>query len=119
MEEGELFSGVDGEGGVRSREAELLPLLPQHQWKQFPHLRTLLCRTGRVLKHHTKRWPRKRSRPSSFVWSNAVKKEAELQFYFQEKVLQSISKSAVSNEEVHLQFTWQFCRSEVLFRRNH
>lgn len=33
MEEGELFSGVDGEGGVRSREAELLPLLPHHQWK--------------------------------------------------------------------------------------
>lgn len=40
MEEGELSRGVDGEGGVRSREADLRPLLPHHRWKQLPHLRT-------------------------------------------------------------------------------
>lgn len=74
MEEGELFRGVDGEGGVRSREAELLPLLPHHQRKQFSHLRALLCRTSWVLKHHTKWGPRRRGRPSSFAWSKTVKK---------------------------------------------
>lgn len=44
--------------------------------------------------------------------------DAELEFSSHEKVLQSICKSAVSNEEVHLQFTWQCWRSEVLIRRN-
>lgn len=40
MEEGELFGGMDGEGGVRSREADLLPLLLHHRRKQLPHLYT-------------------------------------------------------------------------------
>lgn len=51
VEEGEPFSGVDGEGEVRSREADLLPLLLHHRWKQLPHLWT---RNNWVLKCHTK-----------------------------------------------------------------
>lgn len=85
MEERELFRGVDGEGGVRSREAELLPLLPHHQWKQFPHLRTLVCRTSWVLKHNTKWWPRKRGRPSSFAWFNTVKKRMNFSSIFRRR----------------------------------
>lgn len=69
---------------MRSREAELLPLLPHHQWIQFPHLRTLLCRNSWV-QHHTKWWPRKRGGPSSFVWSNTVKKRLNFSSIFRRR----------------------------------
>lgn len=108
MEEGELFRGVDGEGGVRSREADLLPLLLHHRWKQLPHPWTCLCGNNWVLKSGF-----------TFLLVQADGPDAELQLFSQEKVLQSICKSAVSNEEVHLQFTWQCCKSEVLDRWNH